>query len=184
MHRRREQCSTPLPPLGGYDIPHGQKVWRRIRFGKSIVVPCLLIDMIPTGSVHSGTAHREAVVVQYAVLSHKHDGMVAGQAMLRCCALGVADDAGIIAAAVIVIFQVREQPSEVHLIVGRLIARNVNKLFLFNRDVSHFYAACCIDELSRGSIKGCEKIIGMDAVNLHDRLRGEQISPHAQKTLS
>jgi len=65
-----------------------------------------------------------------------------------------------------------------------LIARNVHKLFLFNRDVSDFYAACCIDELSRGSIKGYEKIIGMDAVNLHERLHGEQIPPHAQKTLS
>ena len=75
--------------------------------------------MIPTSSVHSGTAHREAVVVQYAVLSHKHNGMVAGQAMLRRCALGVADDAGILAAAGIDIFQVREQPSEVHLIIGR-----------------------------------------------------------------
>ena len=32
----------------------------------------------------------------------------------------------------------------------RLIARNVHKLFSSNRGVSHFYAACCIDELSRG----------------------------------
>ena len=38
----------------------------------------------------------------------------------------------------------------------RLIARNVRKLFSSNQGVSHFYAACFIDELSRGSIFGYE----------------------------
>ena len=38
----------------------------------------------------------------------------------------------------------------------RLIARNLPELFSYNRGVSHFYAACRIDELSRGSILGYE----------------------------
>jgi hypothetical protein len=33
-----------------------------------------------------------------------------------------------------------------------MISRNVAELFSYNRNISHFYAACCIDELSRGSI--------------------------------
>ena len=36
----------------------------------------------------------------------------------------------------------------------RLIARNVAELFSSNRGVSHFYAACRINELSRGSVSG------------------------------
>ncbi len=36
----------------------------------------------------------------------------------------------------------------------RLTARNVAELFSYNCGVSHSYAACCIDELSRGSIRG------------------------------
>jgi len=39
-------------------------------------------------------------------------------------------------------------------IVIGLIARNVCKLFSSNRGISDFYAACCINELSRGSILG------------------------------
>ena len=35
-----------------------------------------------------------------------------------------------------------------------LIAVNVCKLFSSNRGVSHFYGACRIDELSRGSVLG------------------------------
>ena len=35
-----------------------------------------------------------------------------------------------------------------------LIARNVAELLSSNGDVSNFYAAYCIDELSRGSIFG------------------------------
>jgi hypothetical protein len=31
---------------------------------------------------------------------------------------------------------------------------NVNKLFLFMFVVLHFYAACCIDDVSRGSVLG------------------------------
>jgi len=34
------------------------------------------------------------------------------------------------------------------------MARNVAKLFSSNRAVAHFYAACCINELSKGSILG------------------------------
>jgi hypothetical protein len=37
-----------------------------------------------------------------------------------------------------------------------LIARNVCKLLSSNRDVSHFYAACRIDGLRRGSISEYE----------------------------
>ena len=36
----------------------------------------------------------------------------------------------------------------------RLIARNARELFSTNHVVSHFYAACCINELSRGSVLG------------------------------
>ncbi len=35
-----------------------------------------------------------------------------------------------------------------------LIARCVHEHFLFNRGVSHFYTACCMDEQSRISISG------------------------------
>jgi hypothetical protein len=38
----------------------------------------------------------------------------------------------------------------------RLIARNVHELFSSNRGSSHFYAACRINKLSRGSILGYE----------------------------
>jgi hypothetical protein len=37
-----------------------------------------------------------------------------------------------------------------------LIARIVGKLFSSNRGISHFYAAYCIDKLSRGFILGPE----------------------------
>jgi len=38
----------------------------------------------------------------------------------------------------------------------RLIARNDYELFSSNHVVSHFYEACRIDELSRGSVLGYE----------------------------
>ncbi len=38
----------------------------------------------------------------------------------------------------------------------RLIARNDRELFSSNRGISHLNEACCIDELSRGSILGYE----------------------------
>jgi hypothetical protein len=37
-----------------------------------------------------------------------------------------------------------------------LIAQNVRKLLLFMFGVSHFYAACLIDDVSRGSVLGYE----------------------------
>jgi len=40
----------------------------------------------------------------------------------------------------------------VGLLCQRLIARNVRKLFPFNSYVSHFFIACGIIELSRGSL--------------------------------
>jgi hypothetical protein len=33
-----------------------------------------------------------------------------------------------------------------------LMARKIAKLFSFNRGIPPFYAACCFDELSRGSV--------------------------------
>jgi hypothetical protein len=41
-----------------------------------------------------------------------------------------------------------------------LIARNVCELFSSNRGVSHYYVACCIDEVSRGSVSGPEILTG------------------------
>ncbi len=38
----------------------------------------------------------------------------------------------------------------------RLVARNVDELFSSNCAVSHFFAACCINELSGGSISSPE----------------------------
>jgi hypothetical protein len=38
----------------------------------------------------------------------------------------------------------------------RLIARNVANGFFLNRGVSHCYEACCIDDMSRGSLSGYE----------------------------
>jgi hypothetical protein len=35
-----------------------------------------------------------------------------------------------------------------------LIARNVANGFLLNRGISHCYEACCIDDVSRGSLSG------------------------------
>jgi hypothetical protein len=40
----------------------------------------------------------------------------------------------------------------------RLIARNDRELFSFNRGVSHLNEACCIDDVSRGSLS-CYKIL-------------------------
>jgi hypothetical protein len=40
----------------------------------------------------------------------------------------------------------------------RLIARNVCELFSFNRGVSHLNNACCIDDVSRGSLS-CYEIL-------------------------
>jgi hypothetical protein len=40
----------------------------------------------------------------------------------------------------------------------RLIARNVHELFSFNCGVSHLNEACCIDDVSRGSLS-CYKIL-------------------------
>ena len=34
----------------------------------------------------------------------------------------------------------------------RLIARNVRELFSFNRGISHLHEACCINDISRGSL--------------------------------
>ena len=40
----------------------------------------------------------------------------------------------------------------------RLIARNVANGFLLNRGVSHCYEACCINEVSRGSLSSYKNI--------------------------
>jgi hypothetical protein len=40
----------------------------------------------------------------------------------------------------------------------RLIARNDRELFSFNRGFSHLNEACCIDDVSRGSLS-CYKIL-------------------------
>ena len=40
----------------------------------------------------------------------------------------------------------------------RLIARNVANGFLLNSGASHCYEACCIDDVSRGSLSGYENI--------------------------
>jgi hypothetical protein len=40
----------------------------------------------------------------------------------------------------------------------RLIARNVPELFSFNRGISHLNEACCIDDVSRGSLS-CYEIL-------------------------
>jgi len=37
-----------------------------------------------------------------------------------------------------------------------LISVNVCELFSSNRGISYFYTACCINELSRGFVLGCE----------------------------
>jgi hypothetical protein len=42
----------------------------------------------------------------------------------------------------------------------RLIARNVRELFSSNRGISHFYEACRINEVSRGSVLGPEILTG------------------------
>ena len=39
-----------------------------------------------------------------------------------------------------------------------LIARNVANGFFLNRGVSHCYEACCIDDVSRGSLSGYENV--------------------------
>ena len=41
-----------------------------------------------------------------------------------------------------------------------LIARNVRKLFSSNRSISHFYEACRINEVSRGSVSGPKILTG------------------------
>ncbi len=38
----------------------------------------------------------------------------------------------------------------------RLIAQNVHELLFFNSSISHFYAACCTNDVRRGSILGSE----------------------------
>jgi hypothetical protein len=40
-----------------------------------------------------------------------------------------------------------------------LIARNIYELFNSKRGISHFYSACRIDELSRGSVLGYKILI-------------------------
>jgi hypothetical protein len=40
----------------------------------------------------------------------------------------------------------------------RLIARNVHELFSFNLGISHLNNACCIDDVSRGSLS-CYEIL-------------------------
>ena len=44
------------------------------------------------------------------------------------------------------------QPKMIFVRCQRLIARKLAELFGFNRGVRPFYAACCFDELSRGSV--------------------------------
>ena len=45
-----------------------------------------------------------------------------------------------------------------------LIAKNVCKLFSSYQGIPHFYAACCIDELSRGSNSGWKVTWFLDSV--------------------
>ncbi len=46
-----------------------------------------------------------------------------------------------------------------------MIARNVGELLSSNRSISHFYAACCINELSRGPILGPKSTRFLASVN-------------------